>query len=216
MVSNVCKAMSSTAKSLLFSAVVVNTSLFVPAVALAANGEGDHHAPHVENWWGALSETNAEAPALGWMMVTFATFLAILYASIRRPLTTYLSARSDEVRHALEEAKQARAEAEAKAREYEERLANLDAEVDALKQDFRARGEAELRRLEQAGKATAERIAKDAEDTIAAEMDRAQQALKQEAAKLSLEMAEETLRGAIGSDDHHRLEKAFLADVARP
>lgn len=187
---------------------------WVPLSAHAAS-DGDHHAPHVENWWGALSETNAEAPALGWMMVTFATFVAILYASIRRPLGTYLATRSDEVKNALEEAKQARAEAEAKAREYEERLANLDSEIEALKSDFRVRGEAEVRRLEQAGKAAADRIVKDAEDTIAAEVDRAQQALKQEAAKLSLEMAEETLRGAIGSADHQRLEKAFLADVAQ-
>lgn len=202
-------------QALPFYAVVAATSLLAPGAASAASGGDDHHAPHVENWWGALSETNAEAPALGWMIVTFATFLAILYASVRRPLGTYLAARSDEVKKALEEAKQARAEAEAKAREYEERLANLDSEIDALKQDFRSRGEAEMRRLEQAGKHAAERIAKDAEDTIAAELDRAQQALKQEAAKVALELAEETVRGVIKTDDHKRLEQAFLADVAQ-
>lgn len=197
-------------KTLLFTLVTL-----LPVSALAAGGEGGHHAPHVENWWGALSETNAEAPALGWMIVTFLTFVAIVWASIRRPLGSYIATRSDEVRNALEEAKQARAEAEAKAREYEERLANLDSEIEALKQDFRSRGDAEVRRLEQAGKSAAERIVKDAEDTIAAEMDRAQHALKQEAAKLSLEMAEETLRGVIQPQDHQRLEKAFLADVAQ-
>lgn len=198
----------SKAKSLLFFV------LLAPASALAASG-GDHHEPHVANWWGALSEQNAEAPALGWMTVTFLIFVAIVAASVRRPLGGYLAARSDEVKKALEEAKQARADAEARAREYEERLANLDSEIEALKQDFRSRGDAEMRRLEQAGKAAADRVVKDAEDTIAAEYDRAQHALKQEAARLSLEMAEETLRGVIGSEDHQRLEKAFLADVAQ-
>lgn len=188
--------------------------LLAPVSALAETG-GGHHEPHVANWWGALSEQNADAPALGWMIVTFLVFVAILVASVRRPLGSYLAARSDEVKKALEEAKQARADAEARAREYEERLANLDSEIESLKQDFRSRGDAEVRRLEQAGKAAADRVVKDAEDTIAAEYDRAQHALKQEAAKLSLELAEETLRGVIGSEDHQRLEKAFLADVAQ-
>lgn len=201
-------------QALTLTAVTLVLGALAPELALAAEG-GGHHAPHVANWWGALSDENADAPALGWLMVTFAMFCAIVYASVRRPLGTYLANRSDEVKKALEEAKQARAEAEAKAREYEERLANLDNEIEALKQDFRSRGEAEMRRLEQAGKHAAERIAKDAEDTIAAEFDRAQHALKQEAAKLALELAEDTVRGVIKTDDHQRLEQAFLADVAQ-
>src|SRR5690606_17952509 len=43
-------------QSLLFTLVTL-----LPLSASAAN-DGDHHVPHVENWWGALSETNAEAP----------------------------------------------------------------------------------------------------------------------------------------------------------
>lgn len=195
------------------SLVTLALVTLAPGLALAAN---DGQGPQVVNWWGALSEQNADAPALGWMFVTFFMFCAIIYLSVRRPLATYLANRSDEIKNALEEAKQARAEAEAKAREYEERLANLDNEIESLKQEFRTRGEAEVRRLEQAGKDAAARISKDAEDTIAAEFERAQHALKQEATRLALELAEDRVREVIKVDDHQRLEKAFLGDVARP
>lgn len=190
------------------------STLALPALAAGGGGGGDHHEPHVANWWGALSEVNAHAPALGWLTITFVLFVAIVFKALRRPLTNYLETRSDEVKNALEEARQARAEAEAKARAYEDRLANLGAEIDALKGEFKSRGEAELRRLEQAGKAAAERIAKDAEDTIGAETERAQQALKTEAARLSLQLAAETLKTAIEAPDHSRLEQAFLRDMA--
>lgn len=199
------------------SLITLALTALLPSLALAAGGGGGHgHHPEIVNWWGALSEKNADAPALGWMMVTFAIFCAIVYFAVRRPLATYVANRSDEVKRAIEEAKLAREEAEAKAREYEERLANLDKEIEALKQDFRSRGEAEVRRLEEAGQHAAQRIAKDAEDTISAEFDRARHALKQEAARLALELAEETVRGVIKTDDHQRLEKAFLVDVSRP
>ncbi|MFZ9886085.1 MAG: hypothetical protein ACO3JL_01180 [Myxococcota bacterium] len=193
--------------------LLVISSLALPALA-AGGGGGGHHEPHVANWWGALSEVNAHAPALGWLTITFGLFLAIVYKALRRPLTNYLEARSDEVKNALEEARQARADAEAKARAYEDRLANLGAEIDALKSEFKSRGEAELRRLEQAGQAAAARIAKDAEDTIGAETERAQQALKNEAARLSLQLAADTLKTAIETSDHSRLEQAFLRDMA--
>jgi F-type H+-transporting ATPase subunit b len=133
---------------------------------------------------------------------------------VKRPLTGHLENRSDEVKKALEEAAKAKAEAEAAAREYEDRLSKLDGEIDALKADFKSRGEAELKRFEEAGKAQAARILKDAEDTINAEVEKAQNELKAEASRLSIELAEERIAKALDNKDHDRLTKAFLDDIA--
>lgn len=192
--------------------VAISTVLF-GADVLAAGGAEHGHEPHVANWFG-LGRQHQEAPALGWMMVTFAVFVAILVGWVRKPLGNYLEARSGEVRRALMEAQQAKAEAEARAAESEERLRKLDAEVAALTAEFRAQGEAELVRLEAAARATAERIAKDAEDTLAAESERAREALKAEAAKLALELAEARIRGAIADGDHQRLTQSFIQDLS--
>ena len=69
--------------------------------------------------------------------------------------------------------------------------------------------------MEEAGQAAAERILKDAEDTISAEFDKAQTALKLEASRLALTVAEEMIRSNIANDDHARLEQGFIADVAQ-
>lgn len=192
----------------------VATALFVLPAAAAEGAHG--HEPHVQNWWDMLGEQNAEAPAIGWLSITFFLFLFIVWRGVRRPLTSYLEARSDEVKNALEEARIAQAEAEARAQEYEDRLARLDDEIDAMKAEFKSQGEAEVKRLEQAGKHAAARIQKDAEDTIAAEYERAQQALKAEAAKIALDLAERDIRAGISAGDLGRLEQTFLDDMGSP
>ena len=186
----------------------------LPAMAAGGAEAGDHGAPHVQNWWGLGSEW-AHAPALGFLMITFVVFVGLLYAAMKKPLGGYIEQRSNDVRNALEEAQKAKAAAEAKAAEYEERLSQLDGEFDKLKSDFRTRGDAEVRRLEAAGQAAAARILKDAEDTISAEFDKAQTALKLEASRLALTVAEEMIRSNIANDDHARLEQGFIADVAQ-
>ena len=200
-----------------FSSVTWVSALCLAAVpALASGGEGaaaGHHPPHVANWWGLGSE-HAGAPALGWLGLTWLLFMGVLVSWVRKPLRAYLETRSSEVRKALEEAQAAKAEAEARAAASEARLSQLDADIAALKDEFRAQGEAEMARLEEAAKASAERIAKDAQGTIEAEMEKAREVLKAEGAKLALELAEESVRGAAGAADHQRLYQSFLSDLS--
>jgi F-type H+-transporting ATPase subunit b len=183
--------------------------------AFASGGEdGEHHA-HVANWFDPMGEANHHAPALFWVMVTFAVFLFMLYRFAWPGLKQYIKVRHDDVKNAIEEAKQAREEAEAKKREYETRLKALDDEIAALKKDFEDRGKAEMARLEEAGRAAAERIKKDAEDTISAESERAQETLRKEASKLALELAEERIIKAVSSADEKRLQDDFLNQLAQ-
>lgn len=195
------------------------TTTLVALPALAAgggseHGGGHHGAPHVENWWN-LGSDYAHAPALGFLSITFLVFVGLMYAALKKPLGGYIEQRSNDVKNALEEAQKAKAEAEARAAEYEDRLQKLDGELEQLKSDFRSRGEAEMKRLEVAGKAAADRVLKDAEDTIAAEFEKAQNALKLEASRLALGVAEEKIKEQIATADHGRLESGFVADLAQ-
>lgn len=199
----------------LYGLVPVTTVLCALPVLGKEGGEGDHgHEAHVANWFNPLGEENRHAPALAWVMFTFAVFAAIVVRFGKKPLKSYVEQRHDVVKGAIEEAKKAKEEAEAKKREYEQRLAALDDEIAALKKEFEERGRAEMARLEEAGKRSAERIRKDAEETIAAETERAQQALKAEAAKLALELAEARIRQAVTDADEKRLRDQFLAELA--
>jgi len=194
---------------------MLSTALFVATDALAAGGgEGGHHEPHVENWFSVAPEVNAHAPALGWMMCTFAIFCFIVYRAAGKPFAAFLETRHSTVKNAIEEAKKAKEEAEKKQREYEDKLARLDDEVGKLKSEFESRGRAEIERLEAAGKTAANRIMKDAEATIAAELKQAEVTLKAEASRLALEIAEEKIKSALSTQDDQRLRQDFLRGLS--
>lgn len=189
---------------------VLGTSLLYSSLAFAS---GDGHGPHITNWFQLGSEYQ-NTPALGWLSFTFFTFAGMLVFWVRKPLGRYLATRSDSVSKALTEAKKAKEAAEARAAESAAKLSALEGEIEALKAEFRAQGEAELRRMEEAAKATAARINKDAEDTLQAETERARELLKAEGARIALQLAEERIRGAVADADHARLTQNFIQDLS--
>jgi F-type H+-transporting ATPase subunit b len=198
-------------------AALTASVLFVAHAAHAAGGggEGGHHEPHVANWFSVAPEVNAEAPALGWMMFSFAVFLFVIYRAAGRPFANFLESRHTTVKNAIEEAKKAKDEAEKKQREYEEKLARLDDEIAKLKSEFETRGRAEIERLEVAGKAASARILKDAEATISAELKQAEVTLKTEASRLALELAEEKIKAVLSDADDARMRKDFFQGLSQ-
>ncbi len=181
--------------------------------ALAKGGEGGHGEPHVANWWG-LGSAHANEPALGFVMITFVVFVSALVWILKPRIRSLLEERSYNVRKAIEEAQRAHAAAEARARDAEAKLASLAGEMLKLRGEFEAQGQAEMQRIEKVAAETAVRIAKDAEDTIQAETERARTVLRSEAAKLALELAEQRIRQALSSDDDARLQKALIEGLS--
>lgn len=178
-----------------------------------ATGEGGHHEAHVANWWG-LGSQYAQSPALGFVTITFLIFVSGLLWILKPRISSLLEERSYNVKKAIEEAQRARADAEARARDAENKLASLAGEMAKLRNEFEQQGKVELQRIEKMAEEAAVRIGKDAEDTINAESERARQVLRAEAAKLALELAEERIRGALSGDDDTRLQKALIAGLA--
>jgi len=174
----------------------------------AQHGEGGEES-HAINFW-SIGPEYAERPALGFLAITFVVFVVGLVWVLRPRVATLLENRSDAVRKAIDEAKRAKEAAEARARDAEQKLKNLEGETARLVKDFEEQGKAETERLEKMAHEAAARIAKDAEDTISAEAERARQMLRAEAAKLALEMAEEKIRAALSGADDTRLQKALI------
>ncbi len=172
-------------------------------------GGVQEHVAHVANWW-SLGAKHADAPALGWLTITFLIFVIGLVVLLRPQLRMHLENRSDRVQRAIEEATRAKQLAEQKARDAQAKLAALDSEMIKLRADFEEQGRAEAVRMDQLAAQTAARIQKDAEDTINAERDRATLSLRAEASRLALEMAEERIKGALTGSDDARLQQQLL------
>ena len=82
-----------------------------------ASGDAGHGAPHVANWFslpGISIDLNEsiKAPALFWLFVSFAIYVGIIGWVMYKNLPGFLAHRSELIKHAIEEASQAKKEAE--------------------------------------------------------------------------------------------------------
>ncbi|MBH1989523.1 MAG: ATP synthase F0 subunit B [Myxococcaceae bacterium] len=147
------------------------------------------------NWWG-IGPSYRESPAIGWVLLTFAIFLFLLYRFARTPLRTYLEDRSNRIRTAIQEAQIAREDAARKLSQYESRLAELDAEIASMKLDFQNQGKQEQARLQEEAEKIAELIRTESQETLKAEILRT-------VAKLKRDLAEKVLGSAL---EHLKLD----------
>ena len=198
----------------LLSTLTAGMALAEASAKKGAAGAGHHEAHLSDINWVGMGEQYADRPAFVWMSITFLTFVAILVKFGRPPLQVYLQTRADTVEKAIAEATRARQDAERRAREAEAKLAALDTEIRNMKADFETQGKAEAERIEKAAAEMSVKIAKDAEDTIGAEMQRAREQLRAEASKLALQLAEERIKAMLTDADDARLKKSLINDLA--
>ena len=143
-------------------------------------------------------EEGPETTTTGWIFrwLNFAiVFIAIIWAFSKAG--PYFRARSESIQAAVAEGTRAREEAEAKKRDAEARLANLPAEIEALKAQARRDAEADRERIKAMTREEAAKVEHAADVEIAAAERTAVLALKSYAAGLAVERAEVLLRQQI-------------------
>ncbi len=192
-------------------------TFLVANAAAAAGGEaaghGGHHEPHVANWWG-MGEQYANTPALGWLTITFLIFVGVLVFFGRPAIKRHLETRADVVERAIAEARRAKEDAERRAADAEQKLAALAGEVEKMKGGFAAQGKLESERIAAAAEEMSKKIGRDAEDTITAEIERAKEALRLEASKLALQLAEERIKTMLSAADDDKLKQSLIQGLS--
>ncbi len=178
------------------STLITLSVCLVPALAWAAE-HGGGRSPWVD---------------LGLKFVNFGILMAILFFALRKTVPQALADRRDNIRRALEEARRAKDAAEAKLREYKERVAHLEDEIARLKADFKAEGERQHERILEDARRAAESIQRQAENTARSELKRARDQLKADAAELAVHLAEEIIRKVYTVEDQ---KKAVASTVQR-
>jgi F-type H+-transporting ATPase subunit b len=148
-------------------------------------------------------------------LVNFAVFLAIL-ARYGGPAASKLAAeRHDQIKGALDEAKQLRDKAAGKLADYEKRIANLDGEIAKLVEGIKADAAADKARILAAADAQAAAMKRDAELRIAAELEYARAALTREVTIAATRAAEQLLSSRLQPADQEKLVATFIADVEK-
>ena len=123
--------------------------------------------------------------------------------------------RSDEIKSALDEAARLRDAAKAKLDEYETKLSAAEKEIATMVEGMRADALADKQRIIAAAEAQAAALKKDADERIAAEIQRARVALMREVAAASTIAAETIIREKATAADQGRLVELFIADIGK-
>ena len=148
-----------------------------------------------------------------WAIPNFLILITILVYFAKDMLIGNMNTRREELAKVLRETEKARREAEALKAEYEAKLQDLGNELERLKAEMRAQGEDEKARILKAAEVQAQRIKTDADFTAKQEILVAQYRLKEEAARLAVQVAEQVIREVITDKDRDRLMTEYLGTV---
>ncbi|PLX97708.1 MAG: ATP synthase F0 subunit B [Desulfuromonas sp.] len=145
--------------------------------------------------------------------IAFAMTFGIIFYFVRKPAMNALKGRKESIAQQLEEAKQAREDAEAKFAEYDEKLNKAEAEIEQIAAELKKEGEIERDKIIASAGEQAEKIKNEAEKSAAFEIARARAELQQEAARLAVELAEELLKKNVNDKDKSNMVDEYMKKV---
>lgn len=180
------------------NANVITLALFVLA-------EGGEHAAAPTFW------TN---PAI-WRPLNLLIFIIILVYLLRNKIRIgdVFDKRAAGIRKELEDARNAKEQAERKLAEVEARLNKLDQEVAAIKAESEQEGSREFERIVKGAAADAEKISQTAHREIDGAVKAAKSELRAFVAEQSVALAESMIRAEIRPDDSDRLLNKYIDEV---
>jgi F-type H+-transporting ATPase subunit b len=155
----------------------------------------------------------ADSPT-GWIFrwLNFAIVVGLLVYGFRKAAPSFRR-NSEEISRKIAEGARAREAAEAQRREVQAKMAGIDAEVAAMREDAKRGTEAEAERIRALAKSDAEAVERAAQAEIAAAERSARLELRSAAARLAVQRAEAMLRERLNGGDEATLFRAFVAEL---
>ena len=161
----------------------------------------------------AASEEGGGLMEFVWEAGNLLLLLGVLFYLGRKPVLNYLSERRQGIQDNLANSERLLQEAEARLAEWNQKASKLDVEIEELRQMARERAEEERSQILEDARATAERIKRDAASGVDREVERAKQALRDEAADISVELAGKLLQEHVTDGDRDRLVDEFVSEI---
>jgi len=147
-------------------------------------------------------------------VVNFLLWAGILYWLLKDRLPAFLASRRAGIVGELDEAKRMKEEAERKFAEYSERIENLDAELDRMREQMTKGGHAERERIVADAAARGEKIRAEARFLVGQQMKQLREDLTREAVEGAVNAAEKILRERTAAPDQERLATEYLERLA--
>ena len=171
----------------------------------------------------ALGSEGAEGPNLFtgdlgnilWSLITFACVLLVLGKFAWGPVLNALQKREDFIRDSLEQAKRDREEAEARLREYSDKLVQAKAEATSIVEEGRRDGDALKRKIEEDAKSEASKMIERAKHEIGIATRTAVKSLYDLSGELAVNIASRIIRKELNPKEHERLISESIEEFSK-
>ncbi len=150
---------------------------------------------------------------LAWRVVNFVLFVGIIWWAGGKKISAFLRGRRESIAQDLDDLEQARAQAQQKLRELDERIANVDAECAAILAENRAQAESARERIIEDAKRQAEEIVQQARVNAENEARRMEKELRAVLADRVVDAVKASLAERLDPAEHDRLITNALKKV---
>src|SRR5450755_3837810 len=150
---------------------------------------------------------------LFWGWANFILLAGGLGYVIKKNAGPYFAQRSLEIRKGMVEADAARAESDAKVAEVDRRLANLKAEIEALRNNAKQEAETDAERARREAAAEMAKVQQHLTEEIASAAKSARLDLRRYSAELALGLAEQKIAARLTPETQDRLVRTFVAGM---
>lgn len=174
--------------------------------------EAGHGAPAAAHGEGHGEEGGHSGLGV-WKWVNFAILAGLLGWAIAKNAGPFFQGRIAEIQKDINEAREVKAEADARAAAIEKRLANLDSELATLRSDARREMESEAARIQDETKRIVARSGEQAEQEIASLAKAAETELRRETSRLALGLAEQKLKARMSPEAEQALAERFVSGL---
>jgi F-type H+-transporting ATPase subunit b len=148
-----------------------------------------------------------------WTLVSFAVTFFVLRKLAFGRIQAVINERRERIRHAIEEADQARAEARRLLEEHRALIGQAKTQAEEILAESRKVAEATERRMREETETDRQRRLEDTRRQIEAETRRALEQIRAEVADLSLIAAEKVTRKSLDDADHRRLIEEAVGEL---
>jgi F-type H+-transporting ATPase subunit b len=207
-------------RHLLLPVTFVFLALVLPAFGGSAARADEHEPTQVEGHGNAghgeaagHGQHGLDPTRLLYQFINFGLLVAILGFAGGKAINKTLAARHDQMKKDLDEASAARAEAHARLKEQEGRLANLESEVARLLAAIKDEAAKEEQRLLASAEEKARRIGDETQFLVDQQVKQAERNFREEVANATARIAEEIVRRSVKPEDELRLNQTFISDV---
>jgi len=152
---------------------------------------------------------------LSWRIINFGIVVALVVKFLGRPTRDFLDKKQREIKATIDEIKNDKEKAAAKAEDFTRKLMDLDREIKEMTHRINSEAQGERIKAIEAAKEIFRQIIESARRKAALEAEKAKLVLRKEVADMIVKLAQEKIKKSITSDHHRVLIDQYLLEILK-